>query len=129
VNVGIIGFGTVSSGTVQILVENRDPSRGRAVGDRDQEDRGSIWTQTRESAGSSLLTKDAMEIINDLRSTSWSSSLEASEGQGLHPFVSGKRKHVVTANKALLAEHGRNLRAAEHMASALPLKRALAGNR
>jgi len=71
VNVGIIGFGTVGSGLYKFLLKTVISLRGRVgseivirkIADLDLDtDRGIPLDP-------GLLTKDAMEIINDLRST------------------------------------------------------------
>ena len=67
INVGVIGFGTVGSGTVQILLENREIIRNRVgseivvrrIADIDIErDRGLPIDRT-------ILTRDAMDVIDD----------------------------------------------------------------
>jgi homoserine dehydrogenase len=72
VNVGIIGFGTVGSGTVEILLKNRDIITSRVgseivikkIADLDiARDRG--------IASDPLLTTDPMEIIRDPQITLW----------------------------------------------------------
>jgi len=95
VNVGIIGFGTVGSGTVQILIENRDLITSRVgseivirkIADLDLDtDRGIPLDR-------SLLTKDAMEIINDPQIDIVVELIgRPSTGQGLHPVGPGKRE-------------------------------------
>ncbi len=119
INVGIIGFGTVGAGTARILTENAGIIRRRlgapvklaAIADLDiKRDRGVALGDTR-------LTTDAKEIIDDPGidvvvelvggSTTAKEFLIAAVGRG---------KHVVTANKALLAEHGEELYAAAEKA-------------
>jgi homoserine dehydrogenase len=112
VNIGIIGFGTVGSGTVEILINNREIIASRVgcemvvkkIADLDiSRDRGI-------PVASELLTTDAMEIIRD---PSIHIVLELIGGLTdakafiLRAMEAGK--HVVTANKALLAEHGREI--------------------
>ncbi len=112
VNIGIIGFGTVGAGTVEVLIRNRDLIKKRIgkeikikrIADLDIErDRG-------VPIDKSILTKDAMEIIEDpdihivaelIGGTATARELIISAMQ--------KGKHVVTANKALLAEHGKEI--------------------
>ena len=112
VNVGIIGFGTVGAGTAEVLIRNRDLIKKRIgeeikikrIADLDIErDRGVPIDR-------SILTKDAMEIIEDpdihivaelIGGTTTAKELIISAMQ--------KGKHVVTANKALLAEHGKEI--------------------
>ena len=112
VNIGIIGFGTVGAGTVEVLIRNRDLIKKRIgeeikikrIADLDIErDRG-------VPIDKSILTKNAMEIIEDpdihivaelIGGTTTARELIISAMQ--------KGKHVVTANKALLAEHGKEI--------------------
>jgi len=112
VNIGIIGFGTVGSGTARIILRNSDIIARRTgvrlnltrIADRDTErDRG-----IRLPDG--VLVNDAAQILNDpeidivvelIGGTSPAREfiMEAIE----------KGKHVVTANKALLATEGSEL--------------------
>ncbi len=112
VNVGIIGFGTVGAGTVEVLIKNRDLIKKRLgkeirikkIADLDIErDRGI-------QIDKSILTTDATEIIEDpdihivaelIGGTTTAKDFIISAMQ--------KGKHVVTANKALLAEHGKEI--------------------
>ncbi len=112
VNVGIIGFGTVGAGTAEILLKNRDIIRKRVgvdivlkrVADLDLEsDRGIMLPQGVLSNDSSGLLNDpeidiVIELIGGL--TTAKRFIAAALNNG---------KHVVTANKALLAEHGSEL--------------------
>jgi homoserine dehydrogenase len=119
INVGIIGFGTVGTGTARILTENADiikrrlgvPVALRKISDLDIErDRGI------DLAGVKLTT-DAKEIINDPEI-----DIVVELIGGYKPakeFILealGNKKHVVTANKALLAVHGEELYAAAEKA-------------
>jgi homoserine dehydrogenase len=109
VNVGIIGFGTVGAGTYEALLENRELIAGRVgaevnvkrIADLDIEsDRGVPVAPT-------LLTREAMEVINDPDIhvvVELIGGLEQAKAYILAAMEQGK--HVVTANKALLAESG-----------------------
>ncbi len=112
INIGIIGFGTVGAGAFDILVKNRAIITDRAgvellvkkIADLDIEsDRG-------VPVDPGLLTTDAMEIIDD---PEIQVVVELMGGLGIaREFIlkaMKKGKHVVTANKALLAEHGREI--------------------
>lgn len=110
--VGVIGFGTVGSGTVKVLLKNRKNLKKKLgidiklkyVADLDvKTDRG-----VRLPKG--VLIKDAAKVIND------------PEVDIVVELIGGKRpakdfimesirqgKHVVTANKALLAEEGNEI--------------------
>lgn len=112
VNVGLIGFGTVGSGTVKTFLENRDlidaragaPVRVTRIADLDiTTDRGVDLTGIDLSTDAEALLSDpAIDIV-----------LELVGGTGVaRTFVEkalANGKHVVTANKALLAHHGRDL--------------------
>ena len=112
VNVGIIGFGTVGSGTVEILINNREVIASRLgcemvvkkIADLDiSRDRGI-------PVAPELLTTDAMEIIRDPSIhivVELMGGLVDAKAFILRAMEAGK--HVVTANKALLAEHGREI--------------------
>ncbi|MDA8099854.1 MAG: homoserine dehydrogenase [Nitrospiraceae bacterium] len=115
INVGIIGFGTVGAGTARILIENADiierrmglPVRLKTISDLDvKRDRGI-------KLGSTKLTTDAKEIIND---PEIDVVVELIGGyKPAKEFILAaiaNKKHVVTANKALLAVHGEEIYAA-----------------
>jgi len=109
INVGIIGFGTVGSGTTEILLKNREKIGNRVgteinvkrIADLDVEtDRGI-------SLKPGILTTDAGKIINDPEIdivVELIGGIEKAKEYILEAIKKGK--HVVTANKALLAKHG-----------------------
>ncbi len=112
VNVGIIGFGTVGAGTAKILLrkgrelENRlgFPVVLKNIADLDtKRDRG-----MRLPAG--LLIKDARKILNDPEIdivVELIGGIHPAKELILHAIRNGK--HIVTANKALLATEGREI--------------------
>jgi homoserine dehydrogenase len=112
VNVGIIGFGTVGAGTVEVLLKNRDIISSRVgseiivkkIADLDLDsDRGI-------SIESGLLTRDAMEVIEDPDIhvvVELMGGIDKAKEYILKAMENGK--HVVTANKALLAESGKEI--------------------
>lgn len=112
VKVGIIGFGTVGTGTVKILLNQRDLIKKRTgidlvlkkVADKDIERPREI------SLPRELLTTDAGEIIKD---PEIDIVVEVVGGTTVaKEFIMEalkNGKHVVTANKALLAEHGNEI--------------------
>ena len=119
INVGIIGFGTVGAGTAGILIENADiirrrlgvPVKLRRIADLDiKRDRG-------VRLGDVALTNDAQEILND---PDIDVVVELIGGyKPAKEFILEairKKKHVVTANKALLAVHGEEIYAAAEKA-------------
>ncbi|MBI5410057.1 MAG: homoserine dehydrogenase [Nitrospirae bacterium] len=112
INVGIIGFGTVGSGTAKILLRKSRELESRLgfpivlknIADLDtKRDRG-----IKLPAG--VLINDALKILNDP-----DIDIVAELMGGLHPareFILQaikNGKHVVTANKALLAVEGRKI--------------------
>jgi len=109
VNVGIIGFGTVGSGTARILVENADIIKER-LGFTLNLKKISDLDITRERGiklPKGALTTDAREVTDNPEI-----DIAVELIGGLHPakdFILRaikNKKHVVTANKALLAEEG-----------------------
>jgi homoserine dehydrogenase len=137
--IGLIGFGTIGAGVVKILQDNREvlearvgfPIRLKRIADLDLEtDRG-------VDVDRSLLTTDAREIIDDPEI-----SIVVELIGGYEPAKTfilealAKGKHVVTANKALLAVHGEEIFKAAHesgrdiafeaaVAGAIPILRSL----
>jgi homoserine dehydrogenase len=112
VNVGIIGFGTVGSGTVEALIENREIISNRAgtdviirkIADLD------IKTKREVVVARELLTTRAMDVIEDPEIhivVELIGGVKAAKEYILKAMEEGK--HVVTANKALLAEHGQEI--------------------
>ncbi len=112
VNVGIIGFGTVGAGTAEILLNNREIIGKRVgldivlrrVADLDLEtDRGVKLPE-------GVLTNDTVALLND---PDIDIVVELIGGLTIaKQFIStalNNGKHVVTANKALLAELGSEL--------------------
>ncbi len=112
ISVGLIGFGTVGSGVVKILRERRALLAEKIgmeivlkrVCDRDLVSRRSV------SVDRSLLTKDPAEVLNDSQ-IDIVVELIGGTGAAKEIIVAAlnKGKHVVTANKALLAEQGKEL--------------------
>lgn len=112
VNIGIIGFGTVGAGTAEILLKNREII-GRRVGadivlkriaDLDLDSDRGINLEP------GILIRDAARIIED---TEIDIVVELIGGTTTAKDIILKamrnKKHVVTANKALLAEYGREI--------------------
>ncbi len=109
INVGILGFGTVGSGTVKILLKNRELIKKRTgidinikrIADIDlKRDRG-------VSLPEGILTDNALSVIDD---PEIDIIVELIGGiKTAKEFIIRalkNKKHVVTANKALLAEEG-----------------------
>jgi homoserine dehydrogenase len=119
INVGIIGFGIVGSGTAKVLIENKDILKERLgfqlnlkrIADLDiKRDRGI-------KVPKGVLTTDVNEIFNDP-----DIQIVVELIGGIRPakdFILKaiqKGKHVVTANKALLATEGVDIFAAARKA-------------
>ncbi|HAK88326.1 MAG TPA: homoserine dehydrogenase [Nitrospiraceae bacterium] len=112
IHVGIIGFGTVGTGTAKILIENRELIKKRTgidfilkrIADLDiKRDRGIKVPE-------GVLTTDAGAVINDP-----DIDVVVELMGGIHPakdFMLNavkNKKHVVTANKALIATEGNEI--------------------
>ena len=109
IEVGLLGFGTVGSGMVKILLDNREVIESRVgasiaikwIAARDLErDRGVV-------VDTGLLTTDAEMVIDDPKVdivVELIVGYEPAKSFILKSIENGK--HVVTANKALLAAHG-----------------------
>ena len=115
INVGLLGIGTVGGGTFEVLARNQEEIKRRAgrgivikmVADKDVE-------RARKLAGSAAtVTADAHEVVN---SPDIDIVIELIGGttiaQNLILQAIANGKHVVTANKALLATHGNEIFAA-----------------
>src|SRR5215475_254440 len=147
INIGIIGLGTVGTGALRILQNNADliqhrvgvPVEVKKIVVRDlRRDRGM-------SVPSSLLTTDASKVVQDPDTDIVVELIGGYQpAKDLILSAIAHRKHVVTANKTLLAAHGAEIRAAARregvtvgfeasVAGGIPvikaLKEALAANR
>lgn len=119
INVGIIGFGTVGTGTARILIENADIIRRRLgapvvltkISDLDiKRDRGISLTGVQ-------LTTDARDVMTDPEIDIVVELIGGYKPAKEFILESIKnKKHVVTANKALLAVHGEDIYAAAEKA-------------
>jgi homoserine dehydrogenase len=109
INVGLLGFGTVGSGMAKILLQSPEVIESRLgatlalkwIADLDLEtDRG-------VAVDTGILTTDAGEVINDPEVdivVELIGGYETAKRFILKAIENGK--HIVTANKALLAAHG-----------------------
>jgi len=112
INVGIIGFGTVGTGTAKILLENKDIISQRAGFDVNLKKIADL--DIKKSRGIKLpkgiLTRDVNEILNDPEI-----DIVVELIGGIRPakdFILKairNKKHVVTANKALIATNGNEI--------------------
>ncbi len=112
VNIGIIGFGTVGAGTFEALNTNQELITNRVgakvvvkkIADLDLETDRGIFVDP------NIMTTNAMELIDDPEIdiiVELMGGLEKAEEFILKAIKNGK--HVVTANKALLAEKGEKI--------------------
>jgi homoserine dehydrogenase len=109
VKVGLLGLGTVGGGTATVLLRNADEIQrrvGRAIEVSHVAGLG-IAEQTIVDPATTKLTEDAFEVVND---PEVSIVVELIGGYTLAKDLVLKAiengKHVVTANKALIATHG-----------------------
>jgi homoserine dehydrogenase len=112
IKVGLIGFGTVGAGMVEILINNRELIENRVgaeivvkkIADLDiDSDRGVEIDPV-------FLTTDAMQIIND-PDIDIIVELIGGYDQAMEYILKAmeRGKHVITANKALIAQYGKLL--------------------
>jgi homoserine dehydrogenase len=115
INVGLLGIGTVGGGTWQVLSRNADEIQrraGRAIRITQVADKA-LAVAKKIIKNKAKLTADAFEVV---RSKDVDIIVELIGGTGvakalvLEAIRNGK--HVVTANKALLATHGNEIFAA-----------------
>ncbi len=109
IQVGLLGIGTVGSGTFKVLQRNQEEIRRRAG-------RGIAITMVADLdvARARAIVGDGVQVVNDARAVIANPAIdivvELIGGYGiakalvLEAIAAGK--HVVTANKALLAVHG-----------------------
>ncbi len=110
--IGLIGFGTVGSGVVQGLIENGPVIRRKTGLDIEVKTIADIDTATDRGIdlGSARLTNDYTEILNDAEISLVVQLVGGTEiAFRIMKELLEKGKHVVTANKALLAEKGPEL--------------------
>jgi homoserine dehydrogenase len=115
INVGLLGIGTVGGGTWAVLARNREEISRRAGRDirisvvADKE----VDKAKKLTAGSARVTADAFEVVRD---PEVDIVIELIGGytvaKDLVLAAIDNGKHVVTANKALLATHGNEIFAA-----------------
>ena len=117
IQVGLLGMGTVGSGTFNVLRRNQEEIKRRAG-------RGIeiAMVADLDVAKAQALCGDSVKVVNDARQVIANPDIdivvELIGGYGiakalvLEAIAAGK--HVVTANKALLAEHGTEIFAAAH---------------
>ncbi len=131
INVGLLGIGTVGGGTFNVLQRNAEeisrragrPIRIVAVADKNVE------LAKQVTGGACRVTDDAFSVVNDAEVDI---VIELIGGYGvakelvLKAIANGK--HVVTANKALLATHGNEIfKAAQDKGVMVAFEAAVAG--
>jgi homoserine dehydrogenase len=131
INVGLLGIGTVGGGTFTVLQRNAEeimrragrPIRITVVADKNLE------LAKQVTGGACRITDDAFSVVND---PEVDIVIELIGGYGvakelvLKAIANGK--HVVTANKALLATHGNEIfQAAQKMRVMVAFEAAVAG--
>jgi len=112
IQIGLLGFGTVGAGVAKLLIENADVIKARVGARLDlkyiadieiEKDRGI-------SIDPGILTIDASMVVED---PEIDIIVEMIGGEGIAKDLMlkaiGNGKHVVTANKALLAKHGNEI--------------------
>ena len=109
VKVGLLGLGTVGGGTATVLIRNAEEIQarlGRPIQISHAAGLG-IGSQTILDSSKVKLTEDAFEVVND---PEVEIVIELIGGYTLAKDLVMKAiengKHVVTANKALIATHG-----------------------
>ena len=131
INVGLLGIGTVGGGTYAVLQRNAEeiarragrPIRITVVADKN------LALAQKVTAGQCRVTDDAFAVVND---PEVDIVVELIGGYGVAKDLVLKAikngKHVVTANKALLAVHGNEIfREAQKMRVMVAFEAAVAG--
>ena len=109
ISIGLIGFGTIGTGVIKLLQKNGDLIAGRLGAEIRLKRIADI--EIRNSRGipvdDSLLTTNAADILNDPEIDIVVELMGGYEPARTFILTAmGRGKHVVTANKALLATHG-----------------------
>ncbi len=117
IKVGLLGLGTVGRGTYEILRRNQEEIRRRAG-------RGIeiVKIAVRDAAKARTAVGGSVEVIDSPEQLVRSSGIDivveliggCDPARSLVLEAIGNHKHVVTANKALLAVHGNEIFAAAH---------------
>ncbi len=131
INVGLLGIGTVGGGTFTVLKRNEEeitrragrPIRITAVADKNLE------LAKKVTGGTCRITDDAFSVVSD---PEVDIVIELIGGTGVAKELVMKAiangKHVVTANKALLAKHGNEIfKAAQDKGVMVAFEAAVAG--
>ncbi len=123
VKIGIAGLGTVGSGTVNVLERNADEITRRAG--RAMEVTRALVQDPRKARGCALdgiaLTTDPKELLDDPEIEVIVELMGGADGLA-HDFVMqsiSRGKHVVTANKAMIAVNGNEIFERAHAAGVM----------
>jgi len=131
IRVGLLGIGTVGGGTFNVLRRNQEEIRRRAGRAIDV-----VMVADLDTERAKQLTGGSVEIVSDARRVVTDPNIdivvELIGGDGiareLVMTAIANGKHVVTANKALLAKHGTEIfRAAEEQGVMVAFEAAVAG--
>lgn len=111
IKIGLIGFGTVGSGLAEVLISQRERLQKRTgLGIHLSKIADIAITELPEQFADIKLTGDAFELINDPEIdivVELIGGIEPAKTFILKAIEAGK--HVVTANKALLSQEGRQI--------------------
>ena len=115
INIGLLGCGTVGTGVAKLLIENKDLLTARVGADLKLKWVADIDIETDRGIQfpAGVLTTDAQKVLND---PEIDMVIEMIGGEGIAKDLMlqaiNNGKHIITANKALLAAHGNELFAA-----------------
>ncbi len=115
INIGLLGYGTVGTGVAKLLIENKEILTARVGAHLNLKWIADIDTETERGIRlpDGILIKDAHKVVSD---PEIDIVIEMIGGEGIAKDLIVKTiengKHIVTANKALLAGHGNVLFAA-----------------
>ncbi|MBK7170490.1 MAG: homoserine dehydrogenase [Gammaproteobacteria bacterium] len=113
IRVGICGFGTVGSGTFRVLQRNRDEIAARVGRDVTVTHIGARRDNSQCDTGNTRVSRDVFAVVRDPEVdivVELIGGCEVARTLVLQAIEAGK--HVITANKALIAEHGNEIFAA-----------------
>ena len=112
IQIGLLGFGTVGTGVAKLLIENADVIEERVGTRLNLKHIADIETERDRGLAidTGIVTTDTAMVVDD---PEIDIIIEMIGGEGIaREFILraiGNKKHVVTANKALLAKHGNDI--------------------
>jgi homoserine dehydrogenase len=113
IKVGICGFGTVGSGTFSVLQRNREEIAARVGRDVIVTHIGARRDNPRCATGDTRISRDVFAVVRDPEVdivVELIGGCDTARTLVMEAIAAGK--HVITANKALIAEHGNEIFAA-----------------